>query len=124
MAKVVSPTSVFQQSYGGMDVRIVEWNNIANGDTCAPFDCTAYPDKSIDLHGTYDTGTIAIHGSNHPTTPVYSVLTDAFDTALTALAANEVKVVMQHTALIKPVLTGGGASTDLDITMLLYVKNR
>ncbi len=119
---VVPVTKILQEPLGGVTVRIVEWNGIANGDTCAPFVCHGYPDKSVNIHGTFDTGTIAIHGSNHPTVPVYSLLTDAFDTALSGIAENVVGVIMQHTYFIKPVLTGGDTSTDLDVTLLMYVK--
>ncbi len=125
MAKTVTPKVILQNIGPSQVGRVVTWDNIALGDTCEPFKVVGYVDKSVDINGTFSgSGTISIQGANHPTVPVYSKLTDAFDTAIDAIAADEVKVVMQHTYWIKPVLASGDGSTDINVDMLLYTSSK
>ncbi len=121
----VIPFEVTKQNVGPSQVgRIISWIGIGQGDTCTPYKVAGYVDKSVDINGTFSgSGSIGMHGANHPTSPVYSALTDAFDTTI-AVTSDEVKVIMQHTFLIKPVIASGDGSTDINVSMLLYTSSK
>ena len=118
MATII-PTVITSFDTGKVRGKVIHWDNITEADTPAAYDVSGFVDKSVDINGTFGGGTFAIHGANHPTAPIYSVLTDPNDGDITAIAADKIKIVLQHTSLIKPIRTGG-AGMDVDITMLLY----
>ncbi len=115
----ITPTEIDGFDTGNVKVKIIHWDKITEADTPAAYSVSGFIDKSIDINGTFGGGTIAIHGANHPTAPVYSVLTDPNDVAITAIGADKIKIALQYTSWIKPIRTGG-SSMDVDITMLLY----
>ncbi len=117
---VIEPAVLFQESFSSMNVHIVHWDNIANGDTCSPYDCISFTDKDVDINGTANGGTLAIHGANHPTVPVYAVVKDNADNEITGKTSGHYTVV-NHVYSIKPILTGSGGSTDFNVTMILYI---
>jgi hypothetical protein len=115
----ITPTVIKNFDTGTIRGKIVHWDLITEADTPAAYEVSGFADKSIDINGTFGGGTIAIHGANHPTSAVYSVLTDPNDGDITLIGADKIKVALQHTSWIKPIRTGG-AGMDVDITMLLY----
>jgi len=117
---LIQPDLIHEFFHGSVQGRVVHWDKIAVGDTCAPYECIGFTDKDIDINGTPNGGTIAIHGANHSTVPVYSVLKDNADNGITAIGADGHFTVVNHVYWAKPILTGGGGSTDFDVTMILY----
>ncbi len=115
----ITPTVVTRFDTGTVRGKVIHWDKITEADTPVAYDVSGFTDKSVDINGSFGGGTIAIHGANHPTAPIYSVLTDPADADITAIGADKIKIVLQHTSLIKPIRTGG-SSMDVDITMLLY----
>ncbi len=104
---------------GSIQGRIIHWDNIGQSDTCATYDCVGFADKDIQISGTANGGTIAVHGANRDISPVYSVLKDNANDEITGLTVGHFTIV-NHCYSIKPILTGGGGSTDFDITLVLY----
>ncbi len=116
----VIPAELIDEFYpGSVQGRVIHWDNIGQGDTCEPYEVIGFADKDVDINGTDNGGTIAIHEANHPTDPVYSVVKDNANDEITGKVDSHYTVV-NHCYSIKPILTGGGGSTDFDITLILY----
>ena len=116
---VITPTKLPVNDTG--KVEVWKWAAVANGDTCAKVYCGSRTDKTVSHHGTDDGGTLAFQGSLDPSdTETYVTLTDVAKTALTGLATPEVMYeILQNCYWLKPVLTGGGAGTNLDIYLMM-----
>lgn len=98
--------------------RFYTWAEVAQGDdfAAATIEVTPYT-MMMQVDGTPDGATIAIHGSIDGVT--YYPLDDAEGTAIGLTAAGLVSIG-EAPYYIKPVLTGGGASTAL--TVQIYVR--
>lgn len=97
-----------------------EWNTLLNGDTGAPLDadqgCPNFADKTVHVKGNF-TGpaTIVIEGSNDGVTWV--TLTDPAG-ALLSFTSEDLKVVLENPQEIRPRVSAGGGSTDLDVFII------
>lgn len=109
---------------------IVSWNNdftvikyfyeaLANGDSGTPFKAPENADKSVQVVGTFGTGgTIGIEGSN-----LDAPSADANFFALTGDSNNPLDdeqaafgdVIIENTEWVRPHVTAGDGSTDLDV---------
>ena len=113
--KVVTPMD-------GSSIILIKWEALTKttNDTGQPYICPNFADKSIQIIGTFGVGGICtIQGSNMPSTPTYATLTDPQGNALTITAA-KIEQVLENTYLVRPAITGGDATTDLDVYMLIY----
>lgn len=101
---------------------VVKWENISlTGETCAPFECPHYADKSIQVIGTFDGATITIQGSNMIDSPTYSTLNDAEGDALEFSSAG-IKQILENSYWVRPSISGAGATTDIDVYMLIHAN--
>ncbi len=94
-----------------------EWNTLVNGDTGAPLDadhgCPNFADKTVHVKGDFSgPATIVIQGSNDGVTWV--TLTDPGGSAL-SFTSEDLKVILENPAEIRPKVTAGDGSTDLDV---------
>lgn len=99
---------------------LVTWTEVTEADDCAPVSMPGHADKSILAIGTFDSANVAVHGSNDGTT--YAALNDNGGTVIDITVAGA-KQVVENTLWVKPVVTTGGATQDLDISMLFRLSN-
>jgi hypothetical protein len=74
-----------------------------------------FADRSVQITGTPDGATLKFQGSNDLST--FVSLTDPQGNAIEKTAA-ALEQVMENTLTVKPVVTGAGVSTDLDVTLI------
>ncbi len=99
----------------------VVWTGLAGTDDGEAVELKGYYDRSIQVEGTFDGGTVTIKGSNDGTN--YEGVRDPSSTALTFAAAG-LKGVLEAVHQIKPVVSGGGANCSLTVTMFAVRTRR
>lgn len=109
----INPT-VNRALQGAQSVAKVSWTLAAAGDDGAPVDLTDYADRSVQIQGSFGTGTVTIEGSNDGTN--FQTLRDPQGATLSFTAAG-LKQVLETTQFIRPKLTGGTAP-NVVITMI------
>jgi hypothetical protein len=98
---------------------LILWENLVNGDTGKPVPCWMYADKSIQVIGTFGSGgTCTIQGSNMDATPTWATLVDPQGNAL-AITGAKTEAILENTYQIRPNVTAGDGSTDLDVYLLM-----
>lgn len=94
----------------------VTWLNIADGDTIeAVRGLSEYSDRSIEIYGNIDGGTVTINGSNEGS--AFFNLNDPMGNAL-SFSANGLAAILEFTDYIQPSTTGGGASQATNIILI------
>ena len=114
---VISPVPVTPPGtidYQG--IQIVQWKNVASGDTCEPIEMGKYNERSIQLSGTLGTAIVSLDGSL--TGDVYETLLDHNGVPV-SLDCNGVRQLSVLTRYAKPVITGADGTTNLTITVML-----
>jgi hypothetical protein len=97
-----------------VDAVRVQWTGIQQGDTCDPYEgLSEFGDRSVQFSGTF-AATIALAGSNDGAN--FETLTDPLGVSISSTSA-DLKQIMEFTHSIKPVLTGGDGTTDIDVTV-------
>lgn len=100
-------------------IYLVKWTGFqVAGDTGTPFACPNYPDKSIQVVGTFGGATVTIQGSNMIDNPTYATLNDGTGAALTITSAG-IKQILENTYWVRPIISGGDANTNLDVYLLV-----
>jgi hypothetical protein len=98
------------------DFHIVQWTGLLNTDTGAPVQMPGSTLRSVQVTGTFGSGSVAIHGSNDGTN--YAALPDPGGTTI-AISSAGIKAIGAVTRYIKPVVSGGGGTTSLVATLLV-----
>lgn len=80
------------------------WSTFTENDTGVAADCSAFPDRTVQVVGTFGGGTIRIEGSIDGTN--YSVLHDPQGNALDITSAT-IKLIAENPKLIRPRATAG-----------------
>ena len=89
------------------------WTGLLNGDTGIAVQMAASADMTVQLKGTLSVGgTCDIEGSNDGGT-TWAVLKSANGTAL-AMTALGIELIQPNPELIRPSISGGDGSTDLE----------
>lgn len=95
---------------------LVTWTGLLNGDTGAPVSLTDFPDRTVQVSGTFGVGgTVVFEGSNNGT--AWSTLTDPQGNAISKTSA-AVETVTEVPRYVRPQVTAGDGSTSLTVTML------
>lgn len=89
-----------------------------------PHQLSRWPDKSVQVFGSFGTGTstVIIQGSNDnvlTTGSVWSPLTDPQGTAL-SFSTTGIEAILENPRHIRPKLTVGVTSTDLDVIIIAH----
>lgn len=94
------------------------WETLTTAnDTGVAIQYGAYGDRTVQLVGTWGTGgTVVIQGSLDGTT--YATLTDVTGNAL-SFTANGLKAVSEAVRYIRPKVTGGDGTTDVDVYIFM-----
>jgi hypothetical protein len=112
MALVVPVTTFpFETS---RDVAVTTWDNLAQGDDGEPVRLAVYPDRSIQVAGTFGGASLTIGGSNDGET--YHALADTSGSPLT-LTAGALKQIVELPIFIKPRVFGGDGTTALKVVL-------
>jgi len=103
-------------------VQVIAWKGLKNGDTGQPYECAPWSDKSVQVSGTFGTGgNCRIEGSLMVSNPAWATLNDAQGNALDITIA-KIETILEHTYQIRPNITAGDASTNLDVYLIMYSK--
>lgn len=95
----------------------VKWTGLANGDDGAPVRMENWPDKSVQVVGTFGTGgSVNIEGSIDGTN--YAVLTDPQGNALT-FTATKIEAISELVGYIRPRVTAGDGTTSLAVHIIM-----
>ena len=96
-------------------VSIYTWTGLVNGDTGQPVEAPEAADRSVEFGGTFDTSTIVLEGKIGE---AYSTLTDPQGNAISKTAAS-LEQVEEVARYMRPRVTAGGASTSLNVYLLV-----
>lgn len=92
------------------------WEGLLNTDDGSPFSDGALGDKCVHVFGTFGVGgAILVEGGNNGTT--FKTLTDPQGAAV-SFTAEGVKQIIENPKWIRPRVTGGDGTTDLDVIIL------
>ena len=102
---------------------VITWETVGQSDTFEEVKFTRVPYAiSMQATGTFSgSAAIALHGSNDGTN--YAALNDRSGTAISLTAAGLVSCG-DAPLYLKPVLSSGDGSTDVDVTMLFWFESR
>lgn len=106
---------------GKQECRILTWETLTTtNDVGEAFPAAAYPDKSVQVEGTFGAvATVVIQGTNEETPANWHTLVDPQGNALSFTAAG-LEAVLENTRWIRPALVSGGdGSTDVDVIMMI-----
>ena len=100
------------------DVLMVTWSNLTftGLDSGDPLQMPRYADRSVQITGTFGTGTIVFEGSNDGTN--YVTLTDPAGGTHSYTAAG-LKNLVEITRYVRPRVTAGNGTTSLTCTLLV-----
>lgn len=94
----------------------VSWATAASGDTGDPLQMPGFSDRSVQISGTFDAGTVVIQGSNDGTNWV--TLSDPQGNAISKTSA-ALEQILEITRYVRFSTSGGGGSMAVDINMLI-----
>lgn len=97
---------------------VVTWGPMANGDVGSPFLCCNFPDKSVEVSGTFGAGgTVTFQGTNMVTSPTYSTLRDATGATL-SITATDLRSILENPLQVRPNITAGDGTTSLTVSLV------
>ena len=96
---------------------MVLWETLTSANAVGDaFEMPAWDVRSVQIVGTFDSSTIVLQGSNDGAT--WATLTDPQGTAISKTATG-VEQIEEVTRYIRPSASGGGASQDIDVYVLV-----
>jgi len=113
---------VIENPWGASGITLVKWEGLTKttDDTGEPYICPHYADKSVQLIGTLGVGGVCtMQGSNMKDSPTYATLNDAQGNAMT-MDALKIEQILENSYLVRPAITAGDGTTDLDVYMLIF----
>lgn len=116
----ITPTTRDVGPSGDGSIMLVTWPAVTAADTCAPVSFPAMADKSVQAAGTFDSGSVAVHGSNDGSN--YAALRNPASNVI-AITTAGINAVLENTVFVQPVISGGGGSQSLTISMLFRMLN-
>lgn len=112
---VRTPTVTYAPN-GQVNIAVVVWTGLLNGDSGSPVELPEFPDKTFQITGTFGAGgSINAEGSNDGTN--YSILTDPQGNQITKTAA-AMEVAEESPRYTRPNVTAGDGTTSLTVTMV------
>lgn len=101
----------YQRVHDKIDVW--RWAGLTESDTCAPIPLGDYSDVTVQVGGTFGSGTLSVQGSAAPQDAGYVAVHDPQGNALSFSAAG-MEAVLEKLYWLKPVLAGAtGANLDI-----------
>lgn len=106
-----------QSDRGSFNAATILWEGCANGDTGSPVEVSGKEVQSVQVTGTFGSGgTVVLQGSNDGTN--YVTLLDEDGSAISLTGAGLVGV-RSRAKFVRPSVTAGDGTTDLDVTLLV-----
>ena len=99
---------------GDTNERMVQWT-LLDGDDNGSWMPVEGVVESVHALGTFDSGSVALNGSNEQTPTTAGAALTHNGTNAIAITAEGVKKVWEQPAFIRPIVTGGGASCSLTV---------
>lgn len=115
---IINPTVV--GSEGSRRYVVVAWKGLGQGDTGAPYSGADLTDRSVQVVGDFDGGSVAIVGTIDESN--YSPLTDPQGNNL-VFSATKIEAVTEMVKAIKPDGALLGVSASVDVYMIAKVKS-
>lgn len=91
----------------------IKWLGLDGDDYGEAVRISNWQDRSVQVLGTWDSATLVIQGSNDGGT-TWETLRDTAGSNLT-FSSNGLKQILELVDLIRPSVSGGGATTSLDV---------
>lgn len=105
-----------------LPAKIVVWDAILSGDTGTPLEAVDYPDKTIQVEGTFDGATLPMQGSNDGTN--WRPLTDGQGNAI-AFTGGGIELPAENPRYIRPgAPTSATGNTALVVTVVMVSAGR
>jgi len=104
------------KAWGDRFVHLILWETMGDDDTGRAIQMPGSSDRSVQISGTFNTATVVLQGSNDNVT--WFTLTDPQGNAISK-TAGALEMISELTRYIRPVTSGGGGSTDIDVTVLV-----
>ncbi len=106
-----------REHIGDRSVVVATWSGLLNTDDGAPIMLPQWPDRTVQVTGTFGTGgTVLIEGSNDGTT--YNTINDTAGSALSFSAAG-FKVCNEVPLYLRPRVSAGDGTTSLKVAIVL-----
>jgi len=114
----------------------IRWSDLDQDDSGQAAQVMDYPDMTVQATGTFNSGTITLYGSNDiaavradigagtlfaSATAEWTQIVDPQGNGI-AFTARGGEVLLENYAYILPVVTGGGASTDLEVSIVCHLQ--
>lgn len=94
---------------------LVTWSGLLNGDTGEQVSLTDFPDRTVQIIGTFGAGgAVNFEGSNDGTN--WAILTDPQGNAITKTSAS-IESVTETPRYVRPSVTAGDGTTDLSVIL-------
>lgn len=82
-----------------------------------PVSIAGAADRSVQIEGTFDSGTVIIEGSLEQVPTNFQTLTDPQGNAISKGAA-ALEAILENVTWVRPRMTGASGSADIDVTLL------
>lgn len=113
-------------------VEQIQWASMANGDTGQPYIAPHYPDKTVQVHGTFGVGGNArIQGTLEVSSPTnWQTLSDPngndlnFDATKVTTNGKGVETILENVQQIRPNITAGDGTTSLTVRLQISTVAR
>lgn len=117
----IAPVKTWGGSRQDGSTMIITWTPVTSADTCGPTSFPEYTDRSVHVSGTFGSASVAVHGSNNAGVS-FAALNDPTQTVI-AITTEAIKAILENTDQIKPVITGGGGTQSLTVSILFHMAN-
>jgi hypothetical protein len=105
-------------------IYIVTWGALANGESGDAIIAPNLTDATVHMYGTFGGGTLALQGSNDTAagTSNWFTLSEPDGTLISGISSIDGAQILESPYQFRPVVTGGGGTTDL-VVKLKVVAN-
>ena len=102
-----------------VELKIVKWVLGGAYDTGLPFTGSKYPDKSVQMYGTWNASHVMLEGTNENGTPAHFLALNDHSLNPIELAADDVVQVLENCHQYRPRVVSGTAT---EVTVILCAK--
>ena len=108
-------SATYPQTYEDQ-VGVAIWTPLTSTNTDgSPFSRVKWADKTVQITGTFGTGTVVIQGSNDGSN--WATLKDPSNTAISTTSA-AIRAILENPLYIRPLVTGGDGTTSITVTLV------
>lgn len=107
-------------------IQNIVWEGLSGSDTGLPFTLAAHSDKTVHVYGTFSGGSLVLQGSNDPranpdhpdhSSADWQTLVDPSGSSI-SVSQNDVVQILDNTLYVRPLVSGGDGSTDLNVSVV------